>query len=93
MLGGVLGVQLKLVDRPFLDGADTRARRKVVLGGPLQVMDRRLDAPAAADMDATAVLEPLDGMVCSSSCSFCKPPPLRKRIDEQKSGIDPDHLL
>ena len=52
VLGGVLRVQLELVDGPLLHRPDADARREVALRGLLQVVDRRLDALATADVDA-----------------------------------------
>jgi hypothetical protein len=63
VLGSILGVQLETVDGPLFDPANAGAGGKVTLGGLLQVVDRGLDVPAPADMDAAAVLQPVDRLV------------------------------
>ena len=63
VFGGVLGVQLELVDGPLLHRAETHAGGEVALGRPLQVVDRRLDALAAGDVDPAAVLQTVDRVV------------------------------
>lgn len=62
VLGGVLRVEPELVDGPLLHRADPDARRELVLGRLLQVVDGRLDPLAAADVDAAAELQAADDL-------------------------------
>ena len=56
----VLRIELELFDRPRLDLADTRPRRKLVIDGAFEEIYRHCDLAAAAQVQAAAALDALD---------------------------------